>query len=375
MSISRNDPCHCGSGKKYKHCHLRKDDDEKIKPYEIQNDFKKYLTFKKCHAPDYMKSKCSSKIIKSHTVSKSSNLKQIAQDGHVYEFRKDFITWHTNKNDMVKPIGIANASTFFGFCSIHDKELFAPFEDKEFNFDYEQIFLLSYRALAREFYIKKSVLKLYSTKVIKEYDKGIKNPIEKKLFLEKANAFVKGTELGIRDLTKIKTKFDNDMYTKNFLDIKYYAIVINKIPEIMCSGAWIPEYDFQNNKLIDLEDSSKIFTGLYINTLSYLSNKGIIIFSWNEKEIIQENNDFIISLDNILDKDKPKAIIKWLFSNNENIYFSPIWWDNLNAKNQQLLKNRFSDVYDMNYKLSDYKDFDFVDWDIQEIKTNLELKK
>lgn len=22
MKIGRNDPCHCGSGKKYKHCHL-----------------------------------------------------------------------------------------------------------------------------------------------------------------------------------------------------------------------------------------------------------------------------------------------------------------------------------------------------------------
>jgi len=25
-SLGRNDPCHCGSGKKYKHCHLDKDE-------------------------------------------------------------------------------------------------------------------------------------------------------------------------------------------------------------------------------------------------------------------------------------------------------------------------------------------------------------
>ncbi len=25
-AIGRNDPCHCGSGKKYKHCHLNKAD-------------------------------------------------------------------------------------------------------------------------------------------------------------------------------------------------------------------------------------------------------------------------------------------------------------------------------------------------------------
>jgi hypothetical protein len=25
--LGRNDPCHCGSGKKYKHCHLAKDEE------------------------------------------------------------------------------------------------------------------------------------------------------------------------------------------------------------------------------------------------------------------------------------------------------------------------------------------------------------
>jgi len=26
MKLGRNDPCHCGSGKKYKQCHLEKDE-------------------------------------------------------------------------------------------------------------------------------------------------------------------------------------------------------------------------------------------------------------------------------------------------------------------------------------------------------------
>ena len=29
MKIGRNDPCHCGSGQKYKKCHLPKDDAER----------------------------------------------------------------------------------------------------------------------------------------------------------------------------------------------------------------------------------------------------------------------------------------------------------------------------------------------------------
>jgi hypothetical protein len=28
MKIGRNEPCHCGSGKKYKHCHLSSDEQQ-----------------------------------------------------------------------------------------------------------------------------------------------------------------------------------------------------------------------------------------------------------------------------------------------------------------------------------------------------------
>ncbi|MGI6207815.1 MAG: SEC-C metal-binding domain-containing protein, partial [Anaerolineae bacterium] len=30
--VGRNDPCWCGSGKKYKHCHMRKDTGQEAEP-------------------------------------------------------------------------------------------------------------------------------------------------------------------------------------------------------------------------------------------------------------------------------------------------------------------------------------------------------
>jgi len=35
ITIGRNDPCHCGSGKKYKKCHLEKDEAKARKEREI----------------------------------------------------------------------------------------------------------------------------------------------------------------------------------------------------------------------------------------------------------------------------------------------------------------------------------------------------
>ncbi len=36
--LGRNDPCHCGSGKKYKHCHLAKDEEAARKTREKASD-------------------------------------------------------------------------------------------------------------------------------------------------------------------------------------------------------------------------------------------------------------------------------------------------------------------------------------------------
>ena len=35
--LGRNEPCHCGSGKKYKKCSLRKDEEERCYDLEVQS--------------------------------------------------------------------------------------------------------------------------------------------------------------------------------------------------------------------------------------------------------------------------------------------------------------------------------------------------
>jgi hypothetical protein len=50
--------------------------------------------------------------------------------------------------------GIANTSVFNGFCSKHDKNLFAPIEDEPFICKPDQLFLHAYRAVAKESYLK-----------------------------------------------------------------------------------------------------------------------------------------------------------------------------------------------------------------------------
>ena len=86
MKLGRNEPCWCGSGKKYKKCHLNRHEQRKLEPWEATREIKKAFGAKYCSVPVNLKAECQGNIVRAHTISKSSNLKKIARDGHVYGF-------------------------------------------------------------------------------------------------------------------------------------------------------------------------------------------------------------------------------------------------------------------------------------------------
>ena len=82
--------------------------------------------FKKCVFPD--KTNCSEQVIKAHSIQRNKILNRIAENGMLVSadvqntlFTKEF-----------EKIGISSASTFFGFCSFHDTNLFSEIENKEY---------------------------------------------------------------------------------------------------------------------------------------------------------------------------------------------------------------------------------------------------
>ena len=156
----RNSPCWCGSGKKFKKCHLHRSEQEKNSKWDNLKKFKSEFSKKHCLCPKEHPQDCEGNIINAHTVSKSGNLKAISRNGHVYAFllpiEMQLKIRSLNPNGILEPYlaGINKASTFTGFCKAHDKLLFAPIEDRAFVADKEQIFLLTYRTMAREFFGK-----------------------------------------------------------------------------------------------------------------------------------------------------------------------------------------------------------------------------
>ena len=368
----RNDPCWCGSGKKYKHCHLNREKQQPPAMWEVEKGLRTEFNKKICSVPEKFRDECDGKIIKAHSVS-TSWLKKITPQNHVYGFKPSIYSIGSNSG-ILKPelIGINNASTFTGFCKYHDKKVFSELENKPFIGNPKQCFLLAYRAIAREFFTKFTTNN--AIQMVKALDKGtnLKNQIDLQNFTLN---FEQGNILGLNDIKSHKSEYDSIFESENFEDLKYFIIEVSDIPTILCSGAVFISYDFNGKKLQNLRDSS-----IRPDTLCYSvipsQHSGFIVFVWlssSHKSCIK----FIHSLQDIKNQFISSSIVRFLFEFCENIYISPNWWDNLNENYKTKLTNRFNKAINPfiergnNCLIDDNGSIINVDWKVKNIRTNI----
>lgn len=179
--------------------------------------------------------------------------------------------------------------------------------------------------------------------------------------------------MAVRDLEKIKIFYDKKLIEENFSSIKYYCILIDSVPEIMSTAGWLPELDFNNNKLLDLNDKNIMFNTLTVSTIGLKDGKGAVIFAWLDVIDSKACISFIKSLNEIPDDYKDSAILKWLFECNENIYWSEDWWNTIELDKQNELISSMMNTM-RGASLKDYKSLSScLSWKINEIKTNINL--
>ncbi len=368
--IQRNAPCWCKSGKKYKKCHGHPSYTTQTPISQIIQDQKDRYTQNICYAPTKYHHECSSHIIQAHTISKSKNLAKIAQNEHVYSFMGSNFGQliKTNGKITARRMSIKQASTFSGFCSKHDSEIFKPL-DEDFDLTLEKIFLNYYRTMVRELYLKEKNTS-YQKTTMKNYDKGL-SKIEQILYQTSLSRLSTGMDIGHRDLKIIKSNMDKNLLSKNFSSMKYYAIIINKIPDIISTCVWVASSDFQGNSLVDLSDAEQYYNSICVSTLVLSGEQGLILFSWDDELKSSECYKFIHSLHQLPSNHKIQACAYWLFACNENIFFSPEWWDLLGISKQQQITDIFNSTLMELPDLSQYNSLNVVDWNIDEIKTNI----
>lgn len=339
----RNDPCWCGSGKKYKKCHLNRAQQKLENPHDI---FKKINMFNRklvCLHPD-APDKCSQKIIRAHTIQRGSSLSRIAENGHVLGFSVDLRTLaRTNGKIGVERIGINKASTFSGFCSFHDKVTFAPVEDEPFTATDEQCFLLGYRAMCRELHQKQTAIEALS--YIRTLDRG-RAEDEQIAYQRMQDKIECGQSAGYRDLLDRKLDFDRILQFEAFSDISYYVIFISNAPDVLASFGSTVQFDFQGKTLQNLSDVNKLLDSLYLSSIA-TENGGAIVLAWRDTHS-NACSRFVQSLSAMDDRDIPDAMVRFIFEHSENTFFRPSWWYSLDIHHQSALINRISSGVDPN---------------------------
>lgn len=323
--IGRNSPCWCGSGKKYKKCHLNRLNEKPVNAWDAADAMQKKFSRKICSAPKSLHDECSSLIVKAHTVPKSMSLNTISHNGHVLGLKMNLENIAKNSG-VLKPelIGINKASTFTGFCQKHDDSFFACLEKERFQSTHEQCFKLAYRSFSREAYTKSALVDMFEVNT--SLDKG--KPLNRQMEIQET-AFLNhiGALAGHRDNQFHKDKFDNYITTPDFSTVRAVVFELLDTFPIQACGSVNPDYDFNNKRIQDLMDF-EVVPDLLSFTSFYDGEKSYVVFAW--LEYCDNACDLLIqSLLNKPKSDLPTFIAQYIFSCFENFYLSPIWWDGI----------------------------------------------
>ena len=308
--------------------------------------------------------------MRAHTVRRAADLKAIARKGHVYQTSADLADLRRNKGRLLpKLVGINEASTFWGFCARHDAATFAPLESQCFEFTAEQAFLLAYRPLCKELYLKKRQIEVFG--VTREMDKGRSQAAQVQL-----QEFVTLAEIGaaaaIKDLEHHKASFDADLLTHDFSRVRYVAIEFDRVPDLMCSSVVQPHYTFDGRLLQDLGNLDETLDFMSFSLIATDSG-GASVVAWRD-DSDRASAAFVDSLLTIAPDELPSAIVRYATSEFENTYFAPEWWDHLTGRERDAIISRLThNVGPTNQVSSDYLADDGlrpVNWRVTNIRDN-----
>lgn len=371
MKSKRNDPCWCGSGKKYEQCHLGRENKDRPVVSDSIKAFRDAQRRRLCLHPDSTTAGCDG-IINAHTV-QSQLLRKISRVGHVYGFSLDFSAM-VNSQGVIRPqlMGISKASTFTGFCAKHDNEIFSDIEKYPIQSNEQHAFLLSYRALCRELFAKEGAALLLQQ--MQALDSGL-DPFRQVVFQGQLKSMRDNTITSHGELRENKNRYDGIFKSRDYSSMRYFVVWFDQPPDIMCSGGKCPDWDFSGNQIQDFSDHK---TPLQMITLSLLTSQeqGCAYFSWLDcddyscialmKSLAEMHRELI-----------PHAIARFVLLCFENQFWRPDWWEGLGKSTQDSLINRFMAAMCTSH--SDYLTDDgvrIVDWRITRIETNVyDLKR
>lgn len=285
-----------------------------------------------CSHPD-AGSSCSPKIIRSHTVQRAVGLAAIAEDGHVLSGKAGLSKIFERAGALEPdPVGVKSASTFNGFCALHDSTMFKSVETGQPALSSENVFLLAFRALAYELFTKQAALR--SISIQKEMDFGCSFEQQAAVQIH-LHTYEQGLRKGVSELLDWKRKYDDAYLKGDWGRFAFYAVEFDEVLPVVAAGAFQPEVDFHGHQLQLLARDAELDHIVF--NLTVLNGKTVAMFAW-----LGERNSaaaqLVDSFLRIPDDEKSTAVIHLAFEHLENTFIRPSWWATLPEEARKVVR-------------------------------------
>ncbi|MBO9441689.1 SEC-C domain-containing protein [Phaeobacter italicus] len=326
--LGRNEKCWCGSGKKYKNCHLGRENEEADNIWDSVGQLTKAFSQKECMSPDCLKMDCEGAIISAHTVPRGSSLKKIATNSHVLGLKPDMADLQkTNGKIRFKKLGVRQASTFNGFCAKHDREFFSCVENEDFVARPDQCLAVCFRAVSRELYAKRASSVVDD--ILVGADKG-KSQEEQIMMNMLRRNFGAGTQSAIRELEHAHKLIGDAFATGQTHKVRSYVLLFAETLPMMFSGGFSPSKDITGVQLQDLSNLGKDAEQLFLSAFGTESGSAMVC-SWIERKyaIGKTIAEQVCKLP--VDQ-QANWIAETAFLRMENIFLSPRWYSAIDDK-------------------------------------------
>jgi hypothetical protein len=328
----RNDPCWCGSGGKYKNCHLRRSDEPPLPFAAIASQARNAAAFRTCLHPDAGRDTCG-KVISAHTIQRSRVLSAIAdRENHV-------LTFYPPKPKLdggliLQRRGWRQSSTFTAFCNKHDTEAFAPLEAVPFTGTKEQIFLTAYRATCWELHQKRRAT-LASPAVRRLIDRGqpvlVQQRIQSALAVQEA-----GFGKGLSELSQLKEQMDAALVSGEYDAFDTLELALEGALGIASTGVITPNQTMRGKHIQTLHDDSTLMQWLAFG-LDIRDHRPVFLFCWDKAhDAPRAYLDEILALD---PRARATFLVQFVFAHCENTYFSDAWWVGLSDAERRYLES------------------------------------
>lgn len=226
------------------------------------------VRFAKCLEPTMS---CTETAINAHSVQNASAMSLIADNNHVYELKMRVS--EGGPKCAFEKIGRNQASTFPGFCSRHDTDIFKPIDTKPLSLvDDEQLFLVAYRSVTRELHTVMEAAVRIQTTFERQAAAGLVSKVTPSQAMMEATAHM----IKSYGVWKHRLDFYDRPFAKGrFKDVMHSTFIIEARKPVLASSSFFS---------VDDKAWGKRFAAVTMNVIPMSDTTSVVIVSYPREQ-------------------------------------------------------------------------------------------